>query len=387
MHRIVILDPRSVIVGERHRKDMGTPEQMADLTESIRAKGLLQNIAVTPDNKLIWGERRLRIVRDILGWDTIAASVYDVDALGIDPVALEHDENEMRKSFSVSEKVAIARTMKERAGERRGNPALRNGENTAENPIRQKIDELETAIPSTSAERTDEAVAKSAGLGNRTTLRQAEKVVDQGAPELVEAMDAGTISISAAAEVAALPAEKQAEVVEKVKEGKKPRTAIAEVKAEEVKPAAEAPKEVAQPALFDSWDIPVQPHALAAFAPEVLAEFKRVVGLLKEAQGALTALVDGPGGGHLIKLCQWVKNGSKAGGAWKLSHLENAIKDIESCRPTVTDCPYAFNDEGKHPENCKLCHNLRWLASVKGHQIPPALTAAMKAHYGVAEDE
>lgn len=52
------------------------------------------------------------------------------------------------------------------------------------------------------------------GFGNRKTYDQAKRVVDHGAPELVEAMDAGEISIQAAAVIAPEPPERQTQIVQ-----------------------------------------------------------------------------------------------------------------------------------------------------------------------------
>ena len=66
--------------------------------------------------------------------------------------------------------------------------------------------------------RTAELAAEKAGFGNRKTYDQAKRVVDHGAPELVEAMDAGEISIQAAAVIATEPPERQTEVVQMPRE-------------------------------------------------------------------------------------------------------------------------------------------------------------------------
>jgi ParB family chromosome partitioning protein len=58
-------------VGERIRKDMGDIDALA---ASIEALGLLQPIVVSPDGRLILGERRLRAAQK-LGWKTIPVMV------------------------------------------------------------------------------------------------------------------------------------------------------------------------------------------------------------------------------------------------------------------------------------------------------------------------
>jgi ParB family chromosome partitioning protein len=174
--------------GKRFRKDHG---DLQELAESLKT-GLLQPIGVTPKHELVFGERRLLAAKS-LGWKTIPARIVDV------PNILEGmlTENVMRKDFSVSERVAIYQAIKAEVGGRRGQRTdLQLGE---------KIPEV--------AGRTDDFAAKKAGLGNRKTAQQAEKVVEAGVPSLVEAMDQGEVSVSAAAEVASLPRREQKEML------------------------------------------------------------------------------------------------------------------------------------------------------------------------------
>jgi ParB/RepB/Spo0J family partition protein len=81
-------------IGERHRKEMGDLEGLAD---SILDQGLLQPIGVTENRELVFGERRLRACRDILGWKDIDCRVVNVSSI----VEGERAENEIRKQFSV----------------------------------------------------------------------------------------------------------------------------------------------------------------------------------------------------------------------------------------------------------------------------------------------
>jgi ParB-like chromosome segregation protein Spo0J len=182
-------------VGERHRKDLGDLQALA---ESIKEVGLINPITLMPDGRLIAGERRLRVFRDILGRTAIPARVLDIESL----VRGEHDENELRKDFTPSERVAIMREVEAALGERRGRPKA--GE------IPQKVAEFQE---DRTQRETRTQAAKTAGFGNHETGRQAKKVVADGIPELVEAMDTGEVSISAAAKVAALPKEEQEEIL------------------------------------------------------------------------------------------------------------------------------------------------------------------------------
>jgi len=104
----------SILVGKRHRKDMG---DVAGLAANMAELGLLQPIAVLPDGRLVGGARRLAAAR-ALGWTEIPVHVVDIDAV----VRGEFAENCCRKDFTPSELVAIGqeveRVERERAKQR-----------------------------------------------------------------------------------------------------------------------------------------------------------------------------------------------------------------------------------------------------------------------------
>ena len=101
-----------VVVQKRVRKDLG---ELDGLMESIRLLGLLQPIGITKQNVLVFGQRRL-IACQMLGHEEIEAKVVDVPSI----VDGEYAENEIRKDFTVSERVAIAKELEDGIGERRG---------------------------------------------------------------------------------------------------------------------------------------------------------------------------------------------------------------------------------------------------------------------------
>lgn len=182
----------------RFRKDLG---DLDGLSKSIEKHGLLHPPVVTTAGKLVCGFRRLDAAWK-LGWKEIEVRVIDPDDL----LEAENDENEVRKAFTPSERTAIAKAIEARIGERQGQRSdkqISNGElvhNCAEVPPGQ---------------RTRDVAAKKAGFENRETYRRASKVVDKGTPELVEAMDSGEVSISAAATVSELPPDEQRATVAK----------------------------------------------------------------------------------------------------------------------------------------------------------------------------
>ena len=141
-------------VGQRHRRDMG---DLTTLADSIRQEGLLQPIGVTDRLELVFGERRIRAVRDILKKKTIPARIVNVSSI----LAGEYAENLVRKDFTPSERVAIARAIERQVGNRRG-------ERTDRQRV-QKIAQVERG------RKTREVAAERAGFGNHETYRQAPR--------------------------------------------------------------------------------------------------------------------------------------------------------------------------------------------------------------------
>ncbi len=161
-----------IAVGDRFRRDLGDVEALATSIEEI---GLLQPIGVTPDHRLVFGRRRLEAFRH-LGRTTIPARVVDVPSI----VAGEYAENEMRKAFTVSERVAIGEAVERELGERRGGDRSR----------------VQQVAPRRGRKTRDIAAAR-AGFGNPETYRQAKSVVAE-APDLAAEVDAGEKSVGGA---------------------------------------------------------------------------------------------------------------------------------------------------------------------------------------------
>lgn len=177
----------------RFRKDFG---DIPALAKSIEEIGLLQPIGIDSGYRLVFGERRLRAFLH-LGRDTIPARFVNLESL----LKGEYAENELRKDFTPSERVEIGRALE-------GELAGRNLATLKQNTVPENF-------PGRSTPKGDtrDLAAKAAGFGNGKTYEQAKAVVDSGSPELIEAMDDGRASVSAAAVVASLPKEEQAAVV------------------------------------------------------------------------------------------------------------------------------------------------------------------------------
>ncbi|KJU83883.1 ParB-like nuclease domain protein [Candidatus Magnetobacterium bavaricum] len=155
------------------------------LAQSIEEQGLLRAIGITDKNVLVFGHRRLLAVQS-LGWDTVEAKVVNVTSL----LAGEYAENEIRKDFTIPEKVAIGQALEAEIGNRQGQ--------RTDKELPQNFVEV------TRGKETLEIAAELAGFGNKETYRQAKSVVEHGTPELIAALGSGNVSISAAAEIAKL---------------------------------------------------------------------------------------------------------------------------------------------------------------------------------------
>ena len=126
-----------VTIGPRFRQDLG---DITALAASIAQIGLLQPIIVTTDYALVVGQRRLAAYQH-LKRDTIEARVVDL----ADPLQAELDENEQRKAFTPSERVAIGRALADQARAEakkrqaqaggKGNAKQRNGSGTVPEPF------------------------------------------------------------------------------------------------------------------------------------------------------------------------------------------------------------------------------------------------------------
>lgn len=188
-----------VVVQDRFRKDFGDIDGLA---ASIKELGLLQPIGIDSGYRLVFGERRLRACKQ-LGQDKIKVRFVNLDSL----LKGELAENEFRKDFTYSERVAIGAAIE---AELHGRHLATLKQNTAPENIPDR-----GSLPHGD---TRDLVAKATGFGNGKTYEQARKVVQEAAPELVEAMDRGEASVSAAAALLSNTKEDQAKIVA---EGKK----------------------------------------------------------------------------------------------------------------------------------------------------------------------
>ena len=156
-HGIGTMPISAIVLGKRHRRDLGDIDALA---ADIAAIGMLHPIVVRPDGTLIAGERRIEAAK-ALGWSEVPVNIVDLDAV----VRGEFAENSLRKDFTLSEAVAIKRALEplERADAKE-----RQGERTDKH-----LEKFSTS----SHGRALDKVANVAGK-HRTTIAKAEAIVE-----------------------------------------------------------------------------------------------------------------------------------------------------------------------------------------------------------------
>ena len=201
--QVIEVNTSTISIGDRYRKDLGDIEALA---ESIRSIGLLQPIGIDSNYKLIFGERRLRAYK-LLGIEKIPARIIHVDA-----VLAEHDENEIRKSFTVSERVNIAEALLPAAREEASKRQI-------ELSGKRKGDESDVQgdRPEPQEPQSRDVAAKGAGFSSTDSFRRAKTVVESGNEDLIELMDSEAIAVRPAAEIAQR-ADAQ-EIIDEIKKG------------------------------------------------------------------------------------------------------------------------------------------------------------------------
>ena len=131
------------------------------------------------------------------------------------------------------------------------------------------------------------------------SVKAADKVHKQGVPNLVDAVAAGKVAVSAAARIATLPAEQQERVAAGIQSGLKPKEALAQVQdatqpdeASLVDDAGEPLPEQALPAFQQRRQLRALCRRLGAFRREVVRLAEAPVGIHLDSKQVLTCLGD-----------------------------------------------------------------------------------------------
>ena len=160
---------KDISVRRRFRKEFG---DIRALAESIQDVGLLQPIAVDRQYRLIGGARRIEAFKS-LGHTSIPCHVVDLEDL----IRGEAAENMMRKDFTPSEAVAIAKALepleRKKAAERERHGRPKRGENFT---------------PLSDGTKSVDRLARAVGM-SRPTLEKAKAVVASEDKDLIAKMD------------------------------------------------------------------------------------------------------------------------------------------------------------------------------------------------------
>jgi hypothetical protein len=186
-----------------------TPVEYAALERSLLADGCRDALVLWRD-VLIDGHNRYDIcTKHGIPFRTVANDKFD----SLEDVMLwVIDNNLARRSVSDFQRGMLALRKKEivaaRAAQRAAQqPPAQSGSDAPEQAAQEPADD-----PSDPPWSTREDVAKAARV-SANTLSQIERIRKTAAPELVDAVRSGTISVSAAASVASLPPEAQVAAV------------------------------------------------------------------------------------------------------------------------------------------------------------------------------
>lgn len=161
------------------------------LTADVRANGVRRPIVML-DGMILDGRHRYLAAREAgVGYRTVAFT-------GADPVAFVLSENLQRRHLNESQRGSVAAKLAN----------MKQGARTDLTPSAhvQKVEG--PATPTISRAHAAELLNVS-----ERTVNNAHAVHEKGVPELAEAMDHGLVSARAAADVAALPPERQTEIV------------------------------------------------------------------------------------------------------------------------------------------------------------------------------
>ena len=180
-------------VAERIRKDNG---RLEELTNDIREHGLINPITVLERMEggyvLVAGLWRLRAMEQLGATDIRATVITTLEA--DEMLTLEIAENEQRKEFTVSEKLAFAEKLKVVEAEKAKQRQIRKSRKADENSV---VADWPPQTMSAEAGRARDIVAQKAGFTSATQMRRAQ-AVSEGRPDLMEQVDKGEKSISGA---------------------------------------------------------------------------------------------------------------------------------------------------------------------------------------------
>ncbi|MGR5989431.1 ParB N-terminal domain-containing protein [Bacillus cereus] len=172
----MLIDIQKIKVSYRIRKEFGNIEELAN---DIKENGLINPPVVTPEHELIAGERRLRACKH-LNYQQIEVRVMSVRDYE-HKLKIEIGENEHRKEFTFSERMAWARELERvesaKARERQG----------ARTDIQENFPECKV--------QTRDIVAEKIGIGSGKQYEKAKFITENADSSTIAKLDNEEISI------------------------------------------------------------------------------------------------------------------------------------------------------------------------------------------------
>lgn len=184
----------SIRVAERIRKENGSLDELA---QDIQKHGLLNPITVMEQSDggyvLIAGLRRMKAMAQMNAVEIRATVMSPMEA--DEMLMLEIAENEQRKEFTVSEKLAFAERIRMVEVEKGKQRRMRK-------PVNGQMDSEVGNCPPQTDERNEagkvrEIVARKVGFSSDRQMRRAKEVAEKR-PDLMDRVDKGEQSISGA---------------------------------------------------------------------------------------------------------------------------------------------------------------------------------------------
>lgn len=211
----------NITVGQRKRAVV--PQKVRELADSIKERGLMQLIAVTPDYRLIFGLHRLEAVKS-LGWREVEVKILDLS--DFDAELAEIDENLIRNDLHYIERGEQLKRRKEIYEARY--PETRKGQYGHKG---NKTIKAESEIISFS-----EDTAQKANFSQRTIQHEIQ-IADNLAPEVKEVVIEKEISKTEALKLARKPPEEQRQIITKLTPNTKVDRIAREIKKEKLREA------------------------------------------------------------------------------------------------------------------------------------------------------
>ncbi len=194
------------------------------LAESIIETGLLEPIIISQDNKLLAGNHRLEAFK-MNAEEVIPCHIYKLE-VGDNGKMVEYAENEFRSELTLSEKQNVykeIRAIKDARAKNCGTGA--NQHKSAEAASSESVSATSKKETDDKSKEIRKADAVEAGFTNLTEQQRVGGVVNNGIPELVEAMDNEDITPTGAKAISMLDKEDQLDALNDKMDGvtKKPK--------------------------------------------------------------------------------------------------------------------------------------------------------------------